>query len=216
MLDGLMLSASQRSSLEKATATFERNVEDLASYLAPRGIGRDAALGARLGKVCEPIPGYERFVGWMSIPYVTPAGVVAIKFRSLEPDPKQKYDAPAGQSARLYNVAALRAPGDTVVLCEGELDALVCHYMVGVPAVGTPGTQMMTHWPRCFADHQNVLIVADNDEKEDGSNPGVKHAKSVQKQIPHSKIVLPPVGMDLGEWVVAEGADAVRRALTVL
>ena len=212
MLDSLIVGPSQRSSLEKATATFEKNVDHLASFLEPRGIGKASALQARLGFASEAIPGFERFVGMMSLPYVTNAGVVAVKFRRLEGE-GPKYDAPSGQHARLFNVRSLLSKGDTIAICEGELDALVCSDVVGVPAVGTPGTQFHAHWPRCFADFERVLIVADNDEKDDGSNPGLKHAKSVQKQIPNSQIIMPPTGMDLGEWVLSEGAEKVRSAL---
>lgn len=207
-----MLSPSLRSSLEKATATFAANVDHLASFLTPRGIDRAVAVAFRLGFVSDEIPGYERFVGMMSVPYVTPGGVVAVKFRRLNGD-LPKYDAPSGQHARLYNVAAFQAPGDVIAICEGELDAVVCTSVVGVPAVGTPGTTFLEHWPRCFADHARVLIVADNDEKDDGSNPGLKHAKSVQKSIPNSQIIMPPTGCDLGEWVLRDGADVVRKAM---
>ena len=212
MLDGLLLSKSQRDSLERATATFEKNVDRLGSYLEGRGIERQAALSARLGYVSEPLPGLERFVGMMAVPYLALSGPVAIKFRRLEGE-GPKYDAPSGQHARLYNVTAVTLPGDAVAVCEGELDALVCTSVVGVPAVGTPGTTWLDHWPRCLADFARVIVVADNDEKDDGSNPGLKHAKSVAKSVPNAQIVTPPLGLDLGEWVLRDGADAVRNAL---
>lgn len=214
MLDSLIPSSSLRASLEHATAMYEKNVEDLASYLVTRGIGRDAALGARLGKVCEPAPGHERFVGMMSIPYLTPGGPVAIKFRRLD-DEHPKYDGPSGQHARLFNAGLLAdTDSDTVLICEGELDAVVGTHVLGVPSVGRPGGgTWLDHWSRCFADFERVLIVADNDDKPDGSNPGLKSAKSVQKHIPDSQLVLPPLGMDLGEWVLAEGAEAVKKGL---
>lgn len=150
----------------------------------------------------------------MSIPYVTDAGVVAIKFRRLEGE-GPKYDSPSGQHARLFNVRAFQIPGDAIAVCEGELDALVCTSVVGVPAVGTPGTTWLDHWPRCFADHAQVFIVADNDEKEDGSNPGLKHAKHVLKTLPNAQIITPPLGLDLGEWVLKEGAEKVRKAMSI-
>lgn len=211
MLDGLMLSASLRDSLEKATATFEKNVGNLQSFLEPRGISLAAAEAFRLGYVSDEIPGYERFVGMMSLPYLTRAGVVKLKFRRLVGD-GPKYDGPSSPS-RLYNVRAIETPGDRIAICEGELDALVCTTVVGVPAVGTPGTSFLDHWPRCFADYDEVLIVADNDEKDDGSNPGVKHAKSVSKKLPNSRIVMPPNGLDLNDWVLQHGVEAVQKAM---
>lgn len=214
MLDGLVPSRSHKDSLEAATATFEKNVDDLASYLQGRGIGREAACAQRLGFVSEPMPGWERFVGMMSIPYLTPGGVMAIKFRRIEGD-GPKYDAPSGQSARLFNAGALaHTDSDTVLICEGELDAIVGTHALGVPSVGRPGGgTWLEHWCRCFADFDRVLIVADNDDKEDGSNPGLKSAKKVQSLIPESQLVLPPLGMDLNEWVTEAGADEVREAI---
>lgn len=215
MLDSLTLSVSQRNSLETATAKYEEGRDRLASYLASRGIDQAGASRLRLGFVSEAVPGHERFVGMMAIPYLTPAGPVAIKFRNLDPDSLgPKYDGPSGQHARLYNVSALLdTTTDTAVICEGELDAAVCSVTVGVPAVGTPGTTWLDHFPRCFADFDRVLIVADNDNKADGSNPGLKHAKHVQSTISRSRIVMPPLGMDLGEWFLSAGADAVREGL---
>lgn len=220
--------------MERVTAACEKSVDSLASYLEPRGIERDAAIGARLGHVCEVDDSLaslvgsresaERFVGMMSIPYVTPAGPMALKFRCLgdhEDDCKAaghpKYDSPPSQHPRLYNVRAFQMASDIIAICEGELDALVCTSAVGVPAVGVPGTAWMDHWPRCFADHAEVLIVVDNDDNVDPqgkrSNPGLKHAKAIHKTLPNARLVLPPLGMDLGEWVLDAGTDTVRRAM---
>jgi phage/plasmid primase-like uncharacterized protein len=160
------------------------------------------------------MPEHERFKGMMSIPYLSPAGVLALKFRQLDPERSPKYDSPGGQHARLYNVAALHTPGSTVAICEGELDALVMTTVVGIPAVGIPGaSHWQDHWSRCFADYGTVLVIADNDEKEDGSNPGVKHANRVVKALGSAaRCILPPNGMDLGEWVTTHGPDDVRNA----
>jgi hypothetical protein len=214
VLDSLTLAESQRVFLERATAAYERDVDALGPFLVGRGITREAAVSARLGRVSEPEPGHERFAGMMSIPYVLPSGVVAMKFRRLD-DGTPKYDGPSGQGARLYNAGVIASTHSNIIaICEGELDALVCTSVVGVPGVGRPGGgTWLDHWSRCFADFERVLIVADNDDKEDGSNPGLKSAKAVQKRVPNSQIVLPPLGMDLGEWVLHDGADAVRKAM---
>lgn len=213
MLDSLIVSPSVRRTLQQATETYAQNVDQLASFLAGRGIDRDAATGHLLGKVCDPLPGHERFVGMMSIPYLTESGVVAMKFRQLEPERTPKYDAPSGQTVRLYNVAALNTHGPTVAICEGELDAIVMTHVVGIPAVGVPGaSNWQEHWPRCFADYDTVLVVADHDAKEDGSDPGLKHAKRVVKEVKGGRLVLPPSGCDLTEWVQKEGVETVRKA----
>ena len=52
-------------------------------YLRDHAIDQAIAIKYELGFVAEPLPGDERFQGMLSIPYLTPAGVQAIKFRSL-------------------------------------------------------------------------------------------------------------------------------------
>jgi DNA primase len=218
-LDSLMLSASQRNSLELATARYEQNVERAGSYLQGRGIGREAALAARLGFVSDPISGHERFEGWLSIPYCTPGGVVAMKFRRLG-EGTPKYDGPGGQKLRLYNAGLLaNTTGEVVVIVEGELDAIIGTRVVGVPTVGTWGTNWLDHHPRCFADFARVLVVADHDEPKvvkEGEKPvqvGVRQAKKIAATIPHSEVIMPPLGLDLTDWVLQAGADEVRKAM---
>lgn len=215
-LDSLILSNSVRSFLEEATSRYEANVNQAASYLIGRGLDQGAATGARLGVVSDPMPGHERFRGMVSIPYLTPAGVVAIKFRCAEPhdckaEGHEKYNAPTGQKARLYGVQALHTKGDTVAIVEGEFSSIVMTHVVGIPTVGTPSTQWHDHWTRCFSDYERVLVIADNDLKPDGSNPGEKHAKKVVSAVPNARLILPPPGLDPDEWIQVEGADVVRK-----
>lgn len=217
MLDSLLLSNALRGSLEGATAAFEANLHLAQEFLTARGIASEATARLyRFGVVSNDYPGFERFAGMMSIPYLTPAGVVAIKFRALDPEQKPKYNAPEAQQTRLYNVAALHTDGSVVAICEGELDALAMTELVGIPAVGVPGASNWADWyPRAFADYETVLVIGDNDTKEDGSNPGLKHARKVVKSIPGARLVLPPAGEDLNSWYLKEGREAVREACHV-
>lgn len=210
-MDQLMLSSSVRRSLEAATAAFEENLYDAADFLSARGISETVALGHRLGTVPSDYPGFERFAGMLSLPYLTPAGPAAVKFRALDPERKPKYDAPSGQHARLYNVAALHSKGDVVAICEGEIDAIVCTELVGIPAVGIPGaSHWLDHWSRCFADYEEIIVFADNDVREDGSNPGLKHAMKVVGKVPGARLVKPPPGEDINSWYLSAGREAIR------
>lgn len=214
-LAAMSLSGVQRKALEDATRTYEAQLtEEALSYLLDvRGLDDATVTSARLGFVAEPEAGHERFVGMLSLPYVTPSGVVAIKFRRLD-DGKPKYDAPAGQKPRLYNVRDLGSRSPDIAICEGELDALVLSGMVGIPAVGLPGTATWAdHHPRCFADFERVLIVCDNDDKEDGSNPGQAFAARIAKTLPQAAVRQPPPGLDVNEWFLQEGADTIRETL---
>ena len=202
-----------------AAARYHENVEALASFLRARGISREAAIASRLGSVSDPMPGHEKVVGFMSIPYRVPSGVVAMKFRCIA-DHKckdagcQRYDQPAGQKVHLFNAGVLATTkADVVAVCEGELDAILCTHELGIPAVGTAAGTWLEHYPRCFADFEEVIIIADHDVKPDGSSPGIKHAKKVQSTLSRSRIVTPPAGMDLGEWFLTAGREAVLRGI---
>lgn len=214
-LDSVLPASAQMKSLEKATAKYEEGREALASYLVGRGIGREAAFAQRLGLVSEPEPGHERFRGWMSIPYCTKGGVVALKFRRLD-EGTPKYDSPAGQKIKLYNVGILAdTKSDVVLICEGELDAIIGTHALGIPTVGTWGTNWLDHHPRCFADFEEIIIIADNDVKDDGSNPGLKHAKHVHASLSRARIVTPPAGLDLTDWYMRDGREAVLKGIGV-
>lgn len=220
MLDSLTLSSSQRSTLQRAAELYARNVDSAADFLSARLLEREHATGALLGVVSEPaIPEHARFVGRLSIPFVTPAGVVTIKFRCLEDHDCKDFGHPKydGLSAttRLYNVAALHSQGDRVGCTEGELDALVATYVLGLPSVGVPGIKnWKPHFGRCFADYADVLVFADSDEDEE---KGIKHAKRAVKEIGDAaRLVLPPKGLDLTEFVQRDGVDVVKEAVGVV
>ena len=66
-------------------------------YLRKRGLS-EGIQQFKLGYVDVVAPGHEeRFRGTLSIPYFTPSGVVAYKFRRLASDDLPKYDSPSGQ-----------------------------------------------------------------------------------------------------------------------
>lgn len=157
----------------------------------------------------------------LSLPYTTPAGTVAFKFRCIKDhdckaEKCQRYDAPSGQQTRLYNAGVLATTSSTkVAVVEGEIKAIVATHVLGIPAVGCSASTWLAHWPRCLGDFEEVLVIADNDVKDDSSNPGLKHAKTVQSTIQNSRIVLPPPNVDLDEWVLRDGAEAVRKGLGI-
>lgn len=213
LLDSMLLSVAQRRSLEEATARYARDLLLAASYLEGRGVSEQTATSFRLGVVSDPAPGHDRFYGWLSIPYLTPAGVVAMKFRNLNPDDDHRWDAPAGSRTHLYNARALAEGGEVCLLVEGEMKTLVGSSMLDVPVVGTWGTNWLPHWPRCFSDFDRVIVVGDNDVKEDGSNPGRKHAEKVVKTLQNAELVLPPPGVQLDEWLLRDGPEAVSEGL---
>lgn len=182
--------------------------------LAERGISEEVAALYMLGSVTDPMNGHEMADGWISIPYITAMNhCVGFKFRRLD-DGKPKYGSPTGQKAHLYNVSDVLPLSPYIVICEGELDAVVTSGMLGIPAVGVPGVQAWKpHFHKLFGGYETVFVVGDNDVKEDGSNPGADFAKRVANEILNSQIVTLPPGMDINDYYLAHGADAARSLL---
>lgn len=206
------MSRSLRPSLAQVQAWREANeryvqamTPEAASWLGARRIGKEAAVGASLGVVPnDPMLGHERFIGMISIPYKTKyVPVVGWKFRNLTGE-GPKYDGPAGQQARLYGVHTL-SHSDTVLVCEGELDALVAQQETGLPAVGVPGASAWKkHYSRVLEGYQRVLVLADNDAGKD-RNPGRELAKKICESIPQAQAIDLPPG-DVTDFVMAGGS----------
>lgn len=203
----MTLSASQRLWLEQVTAEAEQNLHLATEYLAARGISEATARAARFGVVgtSEPIPGSERFAGRLCIPYLTPAGVVNLKFRAMNgEDPK--YLCLSNSRPLLYGVYAFSSNGSVIGVTEGELDAHILTHEVGIPAVGCPGVSTwQPHHPRCFSGYDLVLVFAD------GDTPGHDLAKRICRDLDQARTVYMPDGQDVTDVFLSEGADGILR-----
>lgn len=159
-------------------------------------------------------PSHEQYQGWLSIPYVTALGyVVGFKFRRItEGDPR--FGAPAGQKSHLFNVTDIAKESDVIVLCEGELDTIIISEMLEIPAVGCPGVaSWKPHYAKLFTGYERILIVGDNDDKENGTNPGQDFSRRVAQEVQNGTIVLLPTGMDITDCYLQEGLDKLRERL---
>ena len=190
--------------------------EATVKYLEGRGISEDTARAFSLGTVVDPHPGHEMFEGWLSIPYVSALGIYqCIKFRRLD-DGKPKYGQPIGQKLHIYNVADCLADKQYIAICEGELDAVVMSAEVGIPAVGIPGVAAWKpYYSKLFLGFDTVFVIGDNDDKEDGTNPGAEFSRRVAGEVLNSQIVQLPSGMDINEFYLANGPQSVRELLGV-
>lgn len=213
-------SNEQQRSLARVARAYEDQLSpEVVSSLAGRLISASAVATFHLGLVREPAPGHDQYLGRLSIPYVTPEGARTIKFRCLEDHNCSEVGCPKylglpGAKPRMYNALVLATDQPVIAICEGELDAVVCSDVVGVPAVGVPGvSSWLPHFPRMFAGVPRVLVLADNDEKADGRNPGRELAERVARDIDQAEVIPPPKGLDLTEWVQAEGLDTVKKGL---
>lgn len=201
-----MLNAKQRQLLTDAAQRYSSNLTpQAASYLAGRGLTKEVANTFLLGSVVDPSAGHEHAVGMLSIPYITPAGVVGIKFRRLD-DGTPKYIWPTGQKIGLFNVLDLHKGGDAIAICEGELDTIILSGMVGLPAVGVAGVSQWKSWfPKLFEAYNRVYIYADNDVKEDGRNPGQELAKRIKEDLDRAVIINLPANRDVNDTFLDNG-----------
>ena len=190
--------------------------EATVGYLEGRGISEETARAFSLGTVIDPHPGHEMFEGWLSIPYVSALGIYqCVKFRRLD-DGKPKYGQPIGQKLHIYNVADCLADNQYIAICEGELDAVVMSAEVGIPAVGIPGVAAWKpYYSKLFLGFDTVFVIGDNDDKEDGTNPGAEFSRRVAGEVLNSQIVQLPSGMDINEFYLANGPQSVRELLGV-
>lgn len=214
MSNTLMPSPSLLASLQEANRRYrEAMTPEVRSWLHARGLDDEAISSGSLGVVPHDgaMLGHERFVGMVSIPYATRfVRPVAFKFRNLSGD-GPKYDSPTGQQSRLYGVQTLR-PAPAVLVCEGELDALLAHRVTGLPCVGVAGVSAWKkHHRRILEGYPRVLVLADNDAGrepgEDGKvrNPGRELARKICESLPQAFAIDLPPG-DVTDFVV-DGGD---------
>jgi DNA primase len=178
---------------------------EVLSYLEGRALDQDAVRGALLGLVSDPDPAHEPYRGRLSIPYITPTGVVYMRFRCLE-----KHDCKEAGCAKylgdtstthLYNVQALHDATVEIGVAEGELDALVST-VSGLPAVGCAGaSSWKPFYYRLFDDFERVYVLGD------GDSAGRKWATTLSPHIPGATPKVMPVGHDVTSYVVEHGAE---------
>lgn len=165
------LSDSQRESIEEAVLRYEQSMTPAgASYLAARGITKEIAEDFRLGAVCDPAPGHNRYVGWLAIPYLGKGRAPkTVRFRCLQDHVHRdfghgKYLTLPGDPARVYNVRSIHEAGDEIHVAEGEFDAMILN-KVGLPAVAIPGAKAWErHHRRMLAGFSRVWVWGDPDD----------------------------------------------------
>lgn len=200
------LSASQKRSLTAAAEHYAASVDQAGAYLSARGITEQIARTFRLGVVSDPLPGDEDYMGRLSIPYLTPAGVVDLRFRAMQEGQSPKYLGMPDRQTRLFNVQALFTPSTTVAVCEGELDTIVMHSLVGVPAVGVPGAQgWKPHYRLLLEDFERVIVMCDGDQA------GREFGRKVASELDNVTVVHLPDGVDVNEAYLTQGVDFIKQ-----
>jgi len=199
------LSKSQRELLDRASKKYAENLVDIMPYLANRGITETTAGMFRLGFVKEPEVGHEPYEGKLAIPYLTPNGVVDIRFRSLNADSGPKYLSRPGANTHIYNIGALFTDSEYLVVCEGEIDTIVAT-QAGFTAVGLPGANnWKPFYSRVLADWSKILLFCD------GDNAGREMAKNLSRELDNVFPVFMPEGCDVNDVYLNEGTEGLRK-----
>jgi len=199
------LSKSQRELLAKATENYEQNLAEVLPYLESRGITEETARMFHLGFVANPETGHELYVGKLAIPYITPSGVIDIRFRSLANDAGPKYLSRPGASTHIFNVTALEQEANVLVICEGEIDTIIAT-QVGFAAVGLPGANnWKPFYSRVLADWEKIMLFCD------GDNAGREMAKNITRELDNVFPVFMPENCDVNDVYLQEGAEGLRK-----
>ena len=209
------LSSERLQSLAVKAKDYAANVDTALPYLMSRGITKAVAEMFQLGYVLHG-NGNEHATR-LSIPYVTQAGVVTIKYRCTDMqhgDHKgvncPKYLHEAGSGTHLFNARVL-ITASAVVITEGELDAICVQAYCGIPAVAYPGVDTwgaQPHWRYCFEGIPEVIVVADGDQQ------GREAARSVAESLGNkARVVSMPAGEDANSFLMTQGASAFAERL---
>lgn len=195
----MRLSNSQRQFLLQATQEYSQHIHQAADYLATRGLSVDEARKFHLGVVDNPLPGHESYKGKLVIPYLSPSGVVDLRFRSIHgEDPK--YIGLPGAKTTMFNAQAVLTADKYICVTEGEIDAITVSVKTVHPAVGIPGANnWKPFYSKILDDFETVIVLAD------GDNPGLEFGKKISRELGNVNIVQMPDGHDVNSIVIQEG-----------
>lgn len=182
--------------------------ESLLAYLIQdRALTMETVQRFQLGAVLNPAASNETARGWISIPYLSPTGVLSMRFRQPPgSEAPMKYWSPKGTRTRVFNTNALLNPGHWIAICEGEFDTMAAT-QANIPAIGIPGVQQWSGYMRnMLSGFSRVIVLADNDDK----GQGLAFGEKVAEQLEETKIVLAPAGHDVNSTLKEFGVSGLR------
>ena len=198
----MRLNNSQRSFLLQATQKYAAEIELAADYLSSRQLSVEEAKVFHLGVVVDPLPGHEPYKGRLAIPYITPSGVVDIRFRDLTGMHDAKYMGLVGAETTMFNTQAVFAADDYICVTEGEFDCIMMSVKTQHPTVGIPGANnWKKHYAKILDDFDTVIVLADGDA------PGLEFGKKISRELGNVNIISMPDGEDVNSMIIKEGSE---------
>lgn len=197
----MKLSSSHRAFLQKATIQYSQNIDQAEEYLATRGLSVEEARAFGLGVVVDPLPSHEAIAGRLTIPYITPSGVVDLRTRAMHGE-EPKYLGLPGAETTMFNTNAIFTATKYICLTEGEFDCILMTAKTQHPTVGIPGaSSWKPHYARILDDFDIVIVLADGDKA--GSEMG----KKVGRELSNVNVIPMPDGEDVNSVILKYGKD---------
>jgi len=195
------LSSSQKNFLLQATQRYAARIELAKEYLLSRQLSVEEARVFHLGVVEDPLPGHEAYIGRLAIPYITPSGVVDIRFRGIHnEDPK--YMGLVGAKTTMFNTQACFVADKYICVTEGEFDCIMMTVKTMHPTIGIPGANnWKPHYAKILDDFDTVIILADGDAA------GLEFGKKISRELGNVNIVSMPEGEDVNSIMIKRGSD---------
>ena len=200
----MRLSSSHRQFLLQATHQYASQIHLAAEYLATRNLSVEEAQRFHLGVVKDALPGHEQYIGRLAIPYITPSGVVDIRFRAIgNADPK--YMGMPGAKTSMFNAQVVLTASDYICVTEGEIDCITMSVKTNHPSIGIPGANnWKPFYSKILDDFDTVIVLAD------GDSAGMDFGKKVSRELGNVNIVQMPEGHDVNSIVMLEGAEFIN------
>ena len=197
----MRLSSSQKNFLLQATQRYAAKIELAEKYLLSRQLSVEEARVFHLGVVEDPLPGHEAYIGRLAIPYITPSGVVDIRFRAMHnEDPK--YMGLVGAKTTMFNTQACFVADKYICVTEGEFDCIMMSVKTMHPTIGIPGANnWKPHYAKILDDFETVIVLADGDAA------GLEFGKKISRELGNVNIVSMPEGEDVNSIMIKKGSD---------
>ena len=203
----MRLSNSHRQFLLQATHQYASQIHLATEYLSTRNLSVEEAQRFHLGVVKDALPGHEQYLGRLAIPYITPSGVVDIRFRALG-DVDPKYMGMPGAKTSMFNAQTVLTASDYICVTEGEIDCITVSVKTTHPAVGIPGANnWKPFYSKILDDFDTVIVLAD------GDSAGMDFGKKVSRELGNVNIVQMPEGHDVNSIVMLEGAEFINERI---